>query len=223
MKKNKIFLFLIFILIVFLSFSQDTLLHNDRFQVSVNISIPRDYNTRRMLPIRSEALLNGYSVYNKLGGALTIEYLKRIKTRLFLRAGLGFTMRSSYITAKGNEVLILHQYSGPLESMCMYESNNMHILMSPLLGVRYQLKSKSSVFFSAAFNLVDIDVYKTTYWDKSVNTDVDGGVLFYSFYGLIDVGYSHLIYRKINFLINMTVYLDNLSNPYFGTGLIYKF
>jgi len=202
--------------------SQDSLLNNHKFQLTINIAIPRDYNTPKMTPIISETMIQGYFTYNKLGGALTTEYLKKIKLNLFLKVGIDFTMYSGYITAKGNEVLVLHQCHNP-ETKCLYETNYKIITMGPLVGINYRLNSKSSIFLNTSPNLFDLGIYKNTDWSQQIDNNMELSFLKGFFFMLFKGGYTHSLYKKINFSLNTFIFSDNISNPYLSIGLRYNF
>lgn len=229
--KSKIFLISLLLFCNVSVFSQDSLTKQSFIQISINIAIPRDYNERYMQSM-SPVIdpidpIGGYSIYNKLGSALTIEYLKQIKSKLFLKTGLDFTMTSSYKTAKGNEILILYKYNlhnlynQPIKKL--YETNHKIISIGPLVGIKYQLNPKSSIFFTTTPNFIDLDIYKNTYWSQQIDKNMELSFFRGFFFMLFKGGYTHLLYKKLSFSLNTIIFSDNMSNPYFGAGLMYKF
>jgi len=217
-------LFLIFLISeVVHGFSQDSLLNSHKFQLTINIAIPRDYNMRYMQPfltVIDPVSTGGYSFYNKLGGALTIEYLKKLKSKLFFKAGFDFTLTSLYMTAKGNETLVLHQSYQPV---CIFEENDHDITGGILVGSEYLLTSKSSFFLNISPDLFHIS------FSKLINSENNKGkyisLTTNNFFDTIrfKVGYSYKFYKRFKVFISVAFYSDNLTNPYIGTGLIYEF
>jgi len=224
MKNNIIFiLFLLFC--KFSVFSQDTISKHGFIQLSINISIPRDYNMRFMQPISTTVIdpvdpIGGYSIYNKLGGALTIEYLKQLKSKLFFKTGLNFTMTSSYKTAKGNETLILYQSHQPV---CLYEANFHNIIGGVFIGSEYLLSSKSSIFLNITPDLFHISFSKSIDFGGNKRNDIRLSTN--NFFDTIrfKVGYSYQFYKRFKVFISAAFFSDDFTNPYLGIGLKYNF
>ncbi len=222
MKSNVCFILLLLFCNV-LVFSQDSISKHSFIQISINISIPRDYNMRFMQPfsfVIDPVDLGGYSIYNKLGGALTIEYLKQIKSKLFLKTGLDFTMTSSFKTAKGNEILILHQSYQPV---VLFEANYHNIMGGIFIGSEYLLSSKSSIFLNITPDLFNISFSKSIDFDGNKRKDIRLSTD--NFFDAIrfKVGYSYQFYKRFKVFISTEVFSDDFTNPYFGIGLKYKF
>ena len=227
--KSKICFILLLLFCKFSVFSQDSTLKHGFIQLSINISIPRDYNMRFMQPISTTVIdpvdpIGGYSIYNKLGGALTIEYLKQLKSKLFFKTGLNFTMTSSYKTAKGNETLILYQYNQyhqPVKEL--YEANYHDIMSGVFIGSEYLLSSKSSIFLNITPDLFHISFSKSIDFGGNKRNDIRLSTN--NFFDTIrfKVGYSYQFYKRFKVFISAAFFSDDFTNPYLGIGLKYNF
>lgn len=229
--KSKIILILLLLFCKILGFTQDTITKHSNIQISINISMPTDYNKKYVLPVTTVIdpvePIGGYSIYNKLGGAILIEYLKPLRSKLFLKTGLDFTMISSNKTAKDNEIFILHEYYQYNQNHPtlkeLYEADFYNIIGGISVGSEYLLTSKSTILLNIIPDLFYISFEKLLYFDG--NKKNENRISTHNYLSAIrfKLGYSYQFCYRYKVFISSEFYSDDFITPYFGIGLKYNF
>lgn len=226
--KNNIITYLIIILIFIVvntGFSQDSTKTKKSFQVSLNVAVPHSYNVKRRNNLRYYDFdrvisYGGYDIYEKLGGNLIIEYIKQVRKKSFLKAGIDFNVSSQFITAENNKILIEKQFD-VLDKVHIYNS---HIYTSGIcisLGYKYVVSKKHSLFFNIYKEIFYISYGKINYYS---NKSYENLSLYYSHPSLLNnyffkLGYNYEI--SCNLLLYCMIDAD-LSSRY-SLGLKYQF
>lgn len=196
-------------------FSQDSLPNKSYINLSGCVLIPINYNVKFEQPITYE-IFPGYNFYNKMGSSFRVEYLKKIKSNFFIKAGFDLTTTSLLITAKGNEAFIFSHNHLPVFT---YERKRFGIISGIIIGAEYRLCTRSQLFLNITPDLLRLYIERILSTDNSKATVITFRANNIRF----KLGYSFLFYKGCRVFITSYISSDDFTVPYFGIGLSYTF